>query len=277
VINLLAAIPQPPIHFKASSFQDVFSVAQMVVCAALFLLAFRELSRGKGPIFLYCLLGGFIAVIWEPIVDVIGQCWLPSRGQHWIAFTLLNRHVPLMMPFVYSWFVGGQAYLFYRLFERGVDRRQLFQLWGLVFLVNIALETPGIATDVYTYYGKQPMNIWGFPLWWGLVNPLMPMIAATMIYKLKPYLTGPALAAATIMIIPCADGVANAFAAWPVWVALNTDVGYAGTWIASFVTLGLSGFTVWIVGLLVGGPVAALERSAAAPPATAIPPTPVAA
>jgi hypothetical protein len=267
-MNLLAAVPLPPIHFKASSAQDVFSVAQMVVCAALFVLAFRELRRGKGPVFLWCLIGGFLAVIWEPIVDLLGQCWLPSRGQHWEAFTLIGRHIPLMMPFVYSWFVGGQAYLFYRLFERGITRQRLFQLWGLVFLVNICLETPGILTNVYTYYGKQPMDIWGFPLWWGFVNPLMPMIAGVLIYKLKPHMTPALLAIATIVILPSADGVANAFAAWPVIAALNTDVGYVGTWIASFITLGLAAFVVWIIGLVVARPAVATTAQAAPVPRT---------
>ena len=277
-MNVLAAIPQPPFAFKASSAQDVFSIAQMVLCGALFAFAFRELRRGRGPIMLWCLLGGFLAVIWEPIVDVLGQCWLPSHGQHWIAFTLLGRHVPLMMPFVYSWFVGGQAYLFYRLFERGITRTQLFQLWGLVFLVNIGLETPGIATHVYTYYGKQPFDIWGFPLWWGFINPLMPMIAATMIYKLKPYLHGAAFALATIMIIPSADGVANAFAGWPTIAALNTDVGYVGTWIGALMTLGLCAFLVWIISLLVARPPESewLEPRSV-PVSTPIPASPVAA
>jgi hypothetical protein len=279
-MNLIAALAQPPVNFKASSAQDVFSIAQIVVCAVMFLFAFRELRRGRGPIFLYCLLGGFIACLWEPIVDVLGQCWLPSRGQHWEAFTLIGRHVPLMMPFVYSWFVGGQAYLFYRLFGRGITRRQLFQLWGLVFLVNICLETPGIATNVYTYYGKQPFDLWGFPLWWGFVNPLMPMIAATLIFKLKPFLTAIPLAIATILIIPCADGVANAFAAWPVIAALNTNVGYVGTWIGGFLTLGLAAFLVWIIGLLVARPAGvAMPADPDDAPRIAAPrpPTPVAA
>jgi hypothetical protein len=270
LLNLLATIPQPPFGFKASSAQDVFSIAQFAVCGVMFLFAFRELARGKGPIFLYCLIGGAIAVIWEPIVDVIGQCWLPSRGQHWEAFTLLNRHVPLMMPFVYSWFVGGQGYLFYRIFQRGIDRRRLFQLWVLVFFVNIALESPGIIADVYTYYGKQPMDIWGFPLWWAIVNPLMPMIAGALIFKLRPQLRGIGMALATVAIIPMADGVANAAAGWPVWVALNTNVGYVGTWIASFITLGLALFVVWIVGLLVAKPTEETVR-VEAPVTTSIP------
>ncbi len=274
--SLIAAIPTPPVNFKASSAQDVFSIAQMVLCAVGFLLAFRELRRGRGPVLLWFLLGGFLACLWEPIVDVLGQCWLPSRGQHWEAFTLLNRHVPLMMPFVYSWFVGGQAYLFYRLFERGTTRRRLFELWGLVFLVNIALETPGIATDVYTYYGKQPLDLWGFPLWWGFVNPLMPMIAATLVLRLRSHITsGAMLAVATILIVPSADGVANAFAAWPVIAALNTDVGYAGTWIASFVTLGLAAFVVWIIGLVVAPEPADLPAAVATTPASTSRPQPL--
>jgi hypothetical protein len=275
---LLAAIPQPPINFKASSAQDVFSIAQIVVFAVMVAFALRELARGKGPIFLCCLIGGAIAVLWEPIVDVLGQCWLPSRGQHWEAFTLLNRHIPLMMPFVYSWFVGGQGYLFYRIFDRGIDRRRLFQLWGLVFLVNICLEAPGIATNVYTYYGKQPMDLWGFPLWWGFINPLMPMIAGALIYRLKPLLTQAWLIVAVIAIIPCSDGIANAAAGWPVIAALNTDVGYVGTWIASFITLGLAAALVWIVSLAVARPagvaVSSSELTAVPVPSPAMP-TPV--
>lgn len=269
MIHVLGSVLLPPYNFKASGAQDVFSIAQFVVCGAMFMFAGRELLRGKGPIFLYCLIGGAIAVIWEPIVDVLGQCWLPSRGQHWEAFTLLGRHIPLMMPFVYSWFVGGQGYLFYRIFQRGIDRRQLFQLWGIVFLVNVALESPGVIAHVYTYYGKQPMDIWGWPLWWGFVNPLMPIIAGAMIYKLRPYLTGIWTAVAVIAIIPMADGIANAAAGWPVIVSLNTSVGYVGTWIASFITLGLSLFVVWIVGLLVGRPTE--ERVPATVPAPAPP------
>jgi hypothetical protein len=271
---LLAAIPQPPFGFKASSAQDVFSVAQFVVCGGMVTFALREAIRGKGPIFLYCLIGGAIAVVWEPIVDVLGQCWLPSRGQHWEAFTLLGRHVPLMMPFVYSWFVGGQGYLFYRIFERGIDRRRLFQLWGLVFLVNIALESPGIIADVYTYYGKQPLDIWGFPLWWGFINPLMPMIAGAMIYKLRPHMSAAWTVPAVIAIIPMSDGIANAAAGWPVIAALNTNVGYAGTWIASFITLGLALFVVWIVGLLVARPAEAPVRAKAAGPVSSAIPAP---
>jgi hypothetical protein len=104
----------------------------------------------------------------------------------------------------------------------------------------------------------------------------MPMIAAAMIYKLKPHLSGATLAVAAIAIVPGADGVANAFAGWPVIAALNTNVGYVGTWIASLITLGLAAFLVWIIGLLVARPAEVVQRSPA-PASTPIPATPVAA
>jgi hypothetical protein len=129
---------------------------------------------------------------------------------------------------------------------------------------------------VYTYYGNQPFDIWGFPLWWGFVNPLMPMIAGALIYKLKPYLSGAALVLAVIAIIPMSDGIANAAVAWPVIAALNMDVGYVGTWIASCITLALALFVVWIISLVVVRPPEPVARRTVPAP-TAIPTPPVAA
>jgi hypothetical protein len=45
--------------------------------------------------------------------------------------------------------------------------------------------------------------------------------------------------------------------------ALNTNVGYVGTWIASVITLGLAAFIVWIVGLVVATPVPVLATAEA--------------
>jgi len=57
-----------------------------------------------------------------------------------------------------------------------------------------------------------------------------------------------------IACIPMADGIANGATAWPMWAALNqADVSYVWTYLASFVTLGLALFSVWIIGLSVVG------------------------
>jgi hypothetical protein len=71
----------------------------------------------------------------------------------------------------------------------------------------------------------------------------------------------PQLVVAVIAIIPCADGAANAIVGWPVIAALNTNVGYVGTWIASFITLGLGLSAAWTVSLLVARPSPATARA----------------
>jgi hypothetical protein len=80
---------------------------------------------------------------------------------------------------------------------------------------------------------------------------VMPMVAGALIYKLRPHMTGARLAG-VILLIPMADGIANGATAWPMWISLNqTDVSYVWTYLASFVTLGLALYAVWIIGLAV--------------------------
>jgi hypothetical protein len=253
MINTLATVAQPPINIKMSGAQGWFTIFQLLPLTILAGIGVRHVMRGEGPVLLLCLVGGLIACLWEPIVDVLGMCYLPGKGQ-WNAFTVFDRPIPWLIPAVYSWYVGGMGYLAYRLFERGTDRRTVFRLWALLFAVNIVLESPGIIADVYTYYGKQPLNIWGFPLWWGFVNPVMPLIAGALIYKLRPHLRSSWALLGIIPLIPMADGLANAAAGWPVFTALNSSLGYAGTYAAAFATLALSLYVVWWVSLAVARP-----------------------
>ncbi|MGO9155791.1 MAG: hypothetical protein ACLP9N_22770, partial [Mycobacterium sp.] len=170
------------------------------------------------------------------------------------TFTILDRTMPLYICFVYPWYVGGLGYLAYKLFKRGVTMRDLLLLWAADFLVDIFLESPGILAGTYLYYGHQPFNIWGFPLWWGFVNPVMPMVAGALIFHIRPHLNAAWKLPAIIACIPMADGIANGATAWPMWAALNqADVSFVWTYLASFVTLGLALFSVWIIGLSVVG------------------------
>jgi hypothetical protein len=105
----------------------------------------------------------------------------------------------------------------------------------------------------YEYYGPQPLNFWGLPLWWVCVNPLMPMTAGALIYRLSPYLPGWRLAL-VIVFIPMSDGTANAATAWPVWTALNLNSSLLMSHLAWLATLGLALTVVWILSLVVSRP-----------------------
>ena len=248
---LLASIAQPPTYLKMpKTAETAFNIGIGIPLVLCVLVALRRVARNRDPLFLYCLIGGLLAASFEPVVDVLGLVYMKERGALG-TFTLMGRTMPLYICFVYTWYVGGIGYIAYRLFERGVTRRQLFAIWAIVFGVDIALELPGILVHTYLYYGKQPWSVGGYPLWWGFVNPVMPMTAGAILYKIKPHLANWALPFAVIATIPMADGIANAAAAWPMWAALNQNhASYLWTYLASFVTLGLSLFCVWIISLV---------------------------
>lgn len=254
MLDLIAAIPQPPVDDKMPQTAEmIFNIFIFIPLGIALAIAVRHLIKGKGPLLIYCIIGGALAATFEPIVDVLGLVYLKEVDATG-TFTILDRTMPLYICFVYPWYVGGLGYLAYRMYEYGVTTRLLFVLWAADAVIDVFLESPGILAGTYLYYGNQPFDIWGFPLWWAFVNPVMPMLAGAMIYKLRPHLTGWKLAA-VIPIIPMADGIANAATAWPMWISLNqTDVSYVWTYLASFATLGLALYCVWIISLVVAVP-----------------------
>jgi hypothetical protein len=259
VSTLLAAIPQPPVNgVMPKTAETVFNVFIFIPLAIALTIAVRHIAKGRGPLLLFCIIGGALAATCEPIVDVLGLVYLKER--HALGtFTILDRTMPLYICFVYPWYVGGLGYLAYKLFDRGIALQGMLALWALDCVVDVFLESPGILLHTYSYYGNQPLNIWGFPLWWGFVNPVMPMLAGAFIYCLKPHLTTNWKLLAVIPLIPMADGIANAATAFPMWIALNqTDVSSVWTYLAAAITLGLALFSVWIISLAVARPAAEL-------------------
>ncbi|MFE3056935.1 hypothetical protein [Nocardia sp. NPDC059239] len=254
---LATTIPQPPVEeVMPKGPETFFNIFIFVPLGVAILVALRGLLKGRGPVLLFCLIGGLFAAIWEPLVDVLGMCFLKENGALG-TFTVLDRTMPLYIVFVYPWYVGGLGYLASKLFARGVTMRNLFAIWAMDFAINIVLETPGITAKTYLYYGHQPFNLWGFPLWWGFVNPLMPMLAGAVIYKILPHLDQAWKLLAVIAVIPMADGAANGAAGWPVFAALNQqDVSFFWTYFAAFATLGLALFMVWLIGIAVARPAA---------------------
>ena len=244
----LSSIPQPPAGLETNAVgQTIFTIGVTIPWVIAIVLAVRYWRRHGTPIPLLFLAGGMLCIVWEPVVDVLGMCFFPRENQ-WVGLEIFGRPIPVMMYPVYSWFVGGQAFLVWHLMRKGMTRNQLWKFWLAVMAVNVVLETPGLLMDVYTYYGAQPFNPWGLPLWWPPVNSTMPIVAGYAIYKLAPHLTG-ARILGIIPLIPMADGVANAAIAWPVWLTLNTNLGMAATYPAAVVLFALAATVVWVMSL----------------------------
>jgi hypothetical protein len=250
----LSHIAQPPSGLEMSAVgQTIFTIAVTIPWVVLFIVALRIWRRDHTPVPLLFMVGGALCILFEPIVDVLGMCWFPRINQ-WVGLEVFGRPIPVFMWPVYSWFVGGQAFLFWRAFQRGMTRRSLWRWWLILMAVNVALESPGILMNVYTYYGPQPFNPWGLPLWWLAANATMPIVAAYLVHKLYPDLTG-AKVLLIILLVPMADGATNGAISWPVFTALNTQLGFWATYPAAIATFGLAALVVWVLtrGLPVDG------------------------
>ena len=242
---MLSNFPQPPqgLHMNTTA-QAIFTVGQVVPCLVLAFCAWRIWQKERSPIAALCMVGGAIAMLMEPIVDVLGQVWFPRHGQ-WVLFETWGRPIPWFIV-VYVWYVGGQALISFRRLEHGAVARDIWKLYGLFFVANVICETPGLYMNLYTYYGHQPLNFFRLPLWWPAVNAAMPILAGTLIFLLKPYMTGWRVLG-VVAIIPAADGAANAAAAWPTWNVLNTRLPAAVVWAAGCVTVALASLMIHVI------------------------------
>jgi hypothetical protein len=142
--SLLAAIAQPPFHDPMPKTAEwLFTAALLAMTCIALVIAVRQLVVRKDPLLLYCVIGGALGALFEPIVDVLGQCFLKQHGAIG-TYTYLGRTIPLYLLFAYPWYNGGLAYLYFRLMQRGVATRTLFALWAATGVADVLEETPGI-------------------------------------------------------------------------------------------------------------------------------------
>ena len=185
----------------------------------------------------------------EPVVDVLGCVWWPKEGS-WVAVHFFNRYMPVFNIFAYACFVGGSTlYLFTRM-ERGLASKHLWGFYGLLAIINFILEILALDKGVFIYYGDQPFVFFGEPLWWNIVNPLMPITVAAVIYKLKPLLRGWKM----LLVIPfvvMSDAAVNLAVGLPTQLALNSGLGLVATHIGALITLCLAILWAWVVSLAV--------------------------
>lgn len=210
--------------------------------------AARKLLKDGDPSALLMSIGGFLACGWEPVVDVLGDCFFPAENQI-VGFKFLGRPIPVFVPLTYLWFVGGMGYWCLSVLrDPNTTRSDLWKLWLKYVAINCLLEYPPLYLGIYTYYGHHPFQVGGFPLWFPCVNASAPIVAATLTNFLSPYLTGWS-SYAIITTSATAYGISHAAFSFPMWLALSTDKGYSVTYPAGIVTFILITTAIWIMSL----------------------------
>lgn len=260
-------IPGAPVGMAVSATMEAaFTIVCGLPAILVLVLTARAMIRDRNVVMPVFLLGGIIGMFVEPILDYMGGVWWPFRGG-WEAFTLLGVNVPVLVVLVYPWLLGGQGYWAYRSFERGITTRRLWQLVAIFAVNDVVLETIGIKVlGVYGYFGTQPLDFWGLPLWYVPCNAIGPVVAGALAYVLRNRLTGVRrLAAAPLFPI----GYLGTYAAigFPVWISLNSGWPMPAATLAGLATFGLGYLLVQLVAEITGatsGPVAAMPVTGSA-------------
>ena len=230
----------PTVHIAATA-------VAAAVCLITVAVAGRQALSSRTPIPVLFMLGGALTVGFEPIVDVLGKCYLP-RDFQWTMFTVLDRPMPVYAVLVYTAFFGGFALMSWSHLHKGGRPEGLWRKYLIAAGINIFLfETPAVSIfKVYTYYGDQPFNFWGFPLWWAFLNPVGPIAAGVIVHVLYTRLQTPPriLLPLSVALVPVTDGMSNGASGFPTWIALNSEVPTWLTWCAGALTIGLSVLTI---------------------------------
>lgn len=241
-------IPPAPTDMVMSPLYDLILGANFVILAAVLFWIVRDARRTQSLVPVVIMLGAALACLHECFYDTMVLVWWPQYG-HTPLYRFFNISVPTWMLLAYPWYIGGQGYWFYRKLKAGMSTASLWKFYFFAWLANMALEIPALQIgNIYTYYGAQPMQILEFPLWMAFTNSLMPILLGALVLAFQELWEGWRVWL-IVPLVPMATGTAQIIAGWPIWLALNSGMGYAATWPAAFAVLGLSVMVTYLVGV----------------------------
>ena len=140
------------------------------------------------------LAGAFAASLVEAQLDLLSRIWWAEDLTR--SYTMFDRPIPLMASLGYTMLVGGGTYSAYRLIVSGATRQRLLIVAGTFFVVESAFEMVWLNIGFYEYYGPQPLEVAGFPLYWGAINAVGAITAGYVVYLIRHKLQGSLMLAA---------------------------------------------------------------------------------
>jgi hypothetical protein len=222
-IDPLAGFTLPP---TGLSVDHTASVAATAVIGIWFLIIIARAipgARAGDLIPLYILTGGLLlAPFIEPILDHLGMVWY-ANDNLWIFSHMLGRPMPLLVLFGWVAYWGGCTLLAYNGARAGRGRRWQWKVLWLCFAWDLFGETLAVTwLGIYVYYGAQPFDYWGVPLWFMWMNPGAAIVLALTLNHHRERIKGLGGALVVILSVPAVVLCFYAAACWPLFIALNT-------------------------------------------------------
>lgn len=235
----MSALPTPPYDAVMPVVEQRIMVGLMLpavlVAAYLALVSWR---RERDAVPALCLVGGGLCVFLEPVLDLLGQCWYPAHGQQATVLDTLGRPIPWWALLGYVMYMGGCTLAV----ERAVRTHGPGIVWRLLPAIaafELIFEYWAIHTGTYLYYGRQPLVLFDFPLWWAFVNTSVPLVAGLLVARCRPLLRGRA-ALSLLLILPTLDAAENFSSSWPTWNVNGSDAPMVVVQAAGLLTCALA-------------------------------------
>jgi hypothetical protein len=224
-------VPNPP------GVELVFTLACAAVVAAGLVAMLVHWRRSGSPIGVLVLIGGTLSCIQEPMVDTLGNMYIPPS--HFTLFTTYGREMPWFAPFGYGLYFGIPMFLYLRAAQRGAGISHFQKLFAGSFALELAFELIAVNGNFYAYYGEQPFRFFGLPIHWMTLNMAAAWVAAAAVHKALPHLPGWRLAAVPLITV-CTVTCSYYAQGWPIFSALHASTPSAGlSAIASLATVAL--------------------------------------
>jgi hypothetical protein len=113
---------------------------------------------------------------------------------------------------------------------------------------------------VMGFYGRPPLDIAGYPLWWAAFDGSFVILAGAVVFMLLPRLKGRNLG--WLLVIPTLVlGAVSGAVGWPVTTALNSQWSTAAKLVAAAMTIALGCSIVYGVARRIAKPAAGSDEA----------------
>jgi hypothetical protein len=184
------------------------------------------------------LVGGAISGLMEAWLDNVVLVAYPPH-QNLPVLHAFGRSVPAFVPIGYAWFCGGLLYPVARVYQRGVDARTVWSLYGAIAVVDFVAIGLSSWLGILRFFGHPPMDVLGYPLWWAGIDGLDVVLGGAIVFALLDRLRG-ARQAWLLAVPPVALGAASGVVGWPISTALNSSWSMGAKYACAAASIALS-------------------------------------
>jgi hypothetical protein len=244
--------PVPPLYLRVHHpanewiFLSVMSVLAAIGIIVAIVLARR--NRTWTPIM--CMIGGFLTLYQEPMIDQHLQVWW-IRGSLPDVFQAYGRFIPVFLIPALLVYYGVGVMLRWYFLRRFGSRFPIWHIFAIEILLAFAIEPVAINLGLWTYYGFQGVRLFHYPLWWPIVGGTCGVVAGTVIYRLEPYLKGWRVLCVPV-VLPLAVMATYWGVGWPMFNLLNLEADHGLVYLGTVVTTLQAVFVVWVCSIATG-------------------------